>query len=124
MKKNTTDSKMGDFYNPDMADSILALQKIAEEYTPFVEAHKNMPYRAQTVSYRVLARYLEFLKGIAPAIALKATGKENAALAEFERFADDFGKYEIEMEGNYDHTNVIRSFNRIFKVITVLFDAE
>ena len=97
--------------------------EIAEEYRPFVEAHKNMPYRAQTVSYRILARYLELLKGIAPALALKAEGKEHAALEEFTRFADDFGKYELEMERNYDHYNLVNSFNRIFKKITVLFDA-
>ena len=122
--KTSTKSKMGDFYNPEMVKHILKLPEIAEKYAPFVEAHKNMPYRAQTVSYRVLARYLEFLKGIAPSLALKAEGKEHAALASFQEFADDFGKYEIEMERNYDHHNLVKSYNRIFKNITVLYDAE
>jgi hypothetical protein len=84
----------------------------------------GLPYRAQTVSYRVLARYLEFLKGITPSLVLKAEGKENAALANFQAFTDDFGKYELEMERNYDHHNLMKSYNRIFKTITVLFDAE
>ena len=123
MRKMTTESKMGDFYNPEIVASIMKLCEIAEEYRPFVEAHKNMPYRAQTVSYRILARYLEFLKGLAPTLALKASGKENAALAEFQKFADDFGKYELEMEHNCDHYALVNSYNRIFKKITVLFDA-
>ena len=68
-------------------------------------------------------RHLEFLKGISAPLILKASGKENAALAEFQSFANDFGKYELEMEHNCDFYALVNSFNRIFKKITVLYDA-
>ena len=93
-----------------------------EEFEPFVLAHKNMPMRVQTVMYRVLWRYLEYVKLLAPILALKADGKELEAKEKFLEFKSYFGKYELEMERVYDHYMLMQSLTRIFHNITVLYN--
>ena len=111
-------AETGVFYRPEIADKIRSVVKICDDFAPFVEAHKNMPYRAQTVSYRILRRYLEYCKGLAPALALKAEGKEYQAKAEWDKFRIEFGKYELEMERCYDQQMCFASLSRIFTPIS------
>jgi len=77
-----------------------------------------MPYRAQTVSYRILARYLEYCKGVAKILMLKAAGKEQTAKDEFNKFRVEFGKHELEMERCYDQQMCFASLSRIFNNIS------
>ena len=108
----------GLYYNPDMKDNFKKIHEVVDEFTPFVTAHKNMPYRAQTVSYRILARYLEYCKMLADALALKADGKEYSAKDAFDKFRIAFGKYELEMERCYDQQMCFASLARIFNPIS------
>ena len=110
-------AETGTFYKPEMVANINKIADIADEFAPFVEAHKNMPYRAQTVSYRILARYLEYCKGVAKALALKAAGEEIAARDCYLSFKKEFGKYELEMERCYDQQMCMASLSRIFNAI-------
>ena len=78
-----------------------------------------MPYRAQTVSYRILARYLEYCKNIANLLVLKSSGKEYAAKDAYDKFRIEFGKYELEMERCYDQQMCFgSSLSRVFGVIS------
>jgi hypothetical protein len=81
-----------------------------------------MPYRAQTVSYRMLLRYLEYISELGPILALKAEGKELEAKEKYIAFNASFGKYELEMERTYDHYMLMKSLNRIFLNITALYN--
>ncbi len=119
---NSKDASIGKYYNPDMAEGLNRIPSIAEEFEPFVVAHKNMPMRVQTVMYRVLFRYLEYVKLLAPILALKAEGKEIEAKAKFLEFKNYFGKYELEMERVYDHYMLMQSLTRIFHNIKVLYN--
>ena len=67
-----------------------------------VEAHKNMPMRSQTVAYRILRRYLEYVCGIADIFTLKCLGAGKEAKELNKKFLVDFGKYEIELERYFD----------------------
>ena len=116
------DPSKGQYYNPDMVDGLRRIPSIVEEFEPFVLAHKNMPMRVQTVMYRVLWRYLEYVKLISPILALKAEGKEVEAKERFNEFKDYFGKYELEMERVYDHYMLMQALSRIFNNITVLYN--
>ena len=116
------DIKKGKYYNPDMVAGLNTIPAIVEEFEPFVLAHKNMPMRVQTVMYRVLWRYLEYVKLLAPILALKAEGKELEAKEKFLEFKSYFGKYELEMERVYDHYMLMQSLTRIFHNITVLYN--
>jgi hypothetical protein len=116
--EKSADEKKGKYYNPEVTKTLREIEFIVRDFTPFVEAHKNMPYRAQTVSYRILARYLEYCKGLAKALALKAEGKEYAARDEWNKFRISFGKYELEMERCYDQQMCMASLSRIFNAIS------
>ena len=105
-----------------MAEGLTAIPSIVDEFTPFVQSHKNMPMRVQTVAYRMLFRYLEYVKLLAPILAKKAIGKEVEAKAEFLEFKNYFGKYELEMERTYDHYMLMQSLTRIFHNIKVLYN--
>ena len=114
------DITVGQYYNPDMVEGLLSIPAIVEEFEPFVQAHKNMPTRAQTVMYRILWRYLEYVKLLAPILALKAEDKELEAKEKYLEFQNHFGKYELELERVYDHYMLMQSLNRIFLNVKVL----
>lgn len=97
-------------YNPAMTERLRSLPAKVESFEPFVEAHKNMPKRVQTVAMRLLGRYLEFWKGIAEPLALKSESEaEEAGVPEFFAFMEKYGAYEIEMERYYDHRSMLGS---------------
>ena len=105
------------YYNPDVVPGLERVPEIVERYRPFVLEHINMPYRAGTVSYRILLRYLDYCIGVARSLIPKALGKEEEALAVYEEFMEDFGRYELEMERCFDQCMSYRSLERIFKNI-------
>ena len=98
----SVDRKIGKFYNPEMADSLKSVKDIIKEFEPFVEAHKNMPKRAQTVSYRILKRFMQFCDGLAHYLTLLCLGANEEAKTGFFEFFTEFGKYELEIERYYD----------------------
>ena len=102
--RKSADAELGKFYNPEVALKLRAACKVIDEFAPFVEAHKNMPLRAQTVAFRLLAKYLEFCRGIAGALILKAFGAEEEAEAASQAFFRDFGKHEVAIERYYDQS--------------------
>ena len=100
----SADEGLGKFYNPEAAVKMRAACRVIDEFAPFVEAHKNMPLRAQTVAYRLLAKYMEFCRGIAGALILKAYGAEEEAEKASKEFFRDFGKHEVAIERYYDQS--------------------
>jgi len=101
--KLSTDTRRGPLYNPAIAAACDKLAACAEEFRPFVQAHRQRPLRAQTVAYKLLHYYLLFLKGVSHPIALKASGEDAKAREALTAFFDDFGRYETEIERWYDH---------------------
>ena len=111
-------TETGCFYKPEMVSKIEKVAKIVDDFTPFVKAHMNMPYRSQTVSYKILLRYLIYCKYVSRLLALKAAGDELTAKLEKKQFRVEFGKYELEMERCYDQQMCFASLNRIFEIIS------
>ena len=103
------------YYNPSIVPELERVKEITAKYAPMIEAHKNMPYRVQTVSYRILRRYLEYCVGIADALILKASGKDAEARESLAAFMREFGKYELEMEVCYDQNLAFRSIEKMIK---------
>ena len=101
--RKSANLEVGRYYNPAMADSLRKVHEELDAFEPFVQAHKNMPMRVQTVSMRLLWRFLEYAHGVANVFTLKCFGAGKEALDEFNKFLKEFGKYEIELERYYDH---------------------
>ena len=112
--KMSADPEKGDYYNPELADSFRKVRGIVAKFKPFVDEHRQTPYRAQTVAYRMLARYLEFVLGITEALILKCKGCDYEAFRAYKSFMDKFGAYEIEMEDCYDHFMFNHSLTSVF----------
>ena len=107
--------------NPDVIPSLKRVREITAKYRPFVGEHKNMPKRAQTVSYRVLAKYLDYCDGLTDALILKADGRDKEAYNKYLEFFKEFGKSELEMERIYDQSLAYRSLQKIFMDLKVVY---
>ena len=113
----SADKNIGKHYNPSVAATIREVPKITEAFRPFVEAHKNMPKRSQTVLMRWLGRYLTYCDLLAPSLILKAYGAGDEAMKAYEHFRKEFGKYEIEFDKFFDHSMMHSAFAmRIFRI--------
>jgi hypothetical protein len=117
MRPTPVDESKGKYYNPAEAAKMRNMKSVAAEFAPFIEAHKNMPMRAQTVAYKLLRYYMEYCTGLAHCLVLKSLGANEEAKEEFEKFYTDFGKYEIEIERYFDHFIMALVFvAHIFKI--------
>jgi len=102
------------YYNPDFAASLDALYPVLEEGKALIESHYNSDYRIRTVSVRLLEKHLELMEGIIPITKAKACGKDDEAKALFEKWRDNFGRYECEIEMCFDHALFFNRYQRIF----------
>jgi len=100
--ENSADPRVGTYYNPAQLPKLRKVKEYVAEFAPFVEAHKNMPYRSQTVAYRILRRYLEYLCGLAEILSIRCLGADREARERNEKFLQEFGRYELELERYYD----------------------
>ena len=89
-------------YNPAKGEQMRAVRGINEAFAPFLDSHRVMPYRAQTVAYKLLRYYVEYVQGITDALILKAHGAGAEARRVYESFMAEFGKRECEIELWYD----------------------
>jgi hypothetical protein len=101
-RHDSADIKISKTYNPAYAPLLRRVPAIAEEAKPFLEAHKNMPMRAQTVAYKLFRYYMEYCTKISRCLVLQSLGALVEAREEFEKFLYDFGKHEVEIETYFD----------------------
>lgn len=101
-------------FRPEMEEKLLSVEPLTREFEQVLEAYKNMPYRVQTVSVRMMILYMQYLRGYANAMALKAVGKDDEAQAAAKAFWNEFGKNEIAWERYYDHAMMVMGQGAIF----------
>ncbi|MBR2365802.1 MAG: DUF4838 domain-containing protein [Oscillospiraceae bacterium] len=101
--EKSTDRKVSKRYNPDMVQSLSRAPEIAASERALVKTHMSMPTRPQTVSWRLLLRHAEYAEKLSKIMQVKAVGHENLARELGEKFIQDFGKYEFELERYFDH---------------------
>ena len=102
--KGSADRINVDFYYPEKADELEeraeALFAVGEA---LVKSHYNSEYRIRTVSARLLEAHLEYCRGVAKMLIIKARGDDAGAVACNEEFRKSFGRREAELELYYDH---------------------
>ncbi|MBQ3554015.1 MAG: DUF4838 domain-containing protein [Clostridia bacterium] len=112
--KMTDDPEKGNYYKPDLVENLRKIGEIVDEFEPFIEKHKIMPMRAQTVAVKILKYYLKHCKGLAKVLILKAVGAGVESQEAYYKHLDDFGKYEIEIEPYYDQFMAGMSMRALF----------
>ena len=95
--------EIGKHYNPAVADELREMPKVAQEYKELLENHRAMPYRAQTVAFKLLRYYVEYCERVAKCLVPKCFGAGAEAMALFQDFLADFGRHEHEIATCYDH---------------------
>ena len=93
------------FYNPDMLPFLESVKELAKEERALVATHMAMPTRPQTVSWRLLGYHATYIELFSDILIAKAKGHSYTAKEAVARFEEEFGKYEIEIERYYDHSN-------------------
>ena len=114
MGHRSADKSKGTYYNPEEAAKMRKMTSVANEFAPFLKAHKNMPMRAQTVAYKLLARYSELLCGFSKPCVLKALGADEEAKEAFIELLKSFGRYEHELKAYYDQHMFGMAFDNRF----------
>ena len=116
--ERSADPEKGKYYNPHMVSRLECVPELAKESEALAKAHLVMPTRPQTVSYRLLLRYAEYITGVAQVMLALAQGNEEKAQEFALAFFTSFGKYEFEIERYFDHMLACRSLQRRINGLT------
>ena len=101
------------YYDPDRVSRLEAVFELSAEERNLANRHLVMPTRPQTVSWRLLLRHAEYCEKWAELMIAKAKGHNHRAIELRNKFAEEFGRYEWEMERYYDHSLACRVLEMI-----------
>ena len=101
------------YYAPARVEALSRLPELAAMERSLATAHLNMPYRPQTVSWRLLLRHAEYIEKLGALMTQKALGNDYTARELAKAFCDDFGRYELELERYFDHGLACRVLEQI-----------
>ena len=107
------DASRSKYYAPSRIPQLSRIYELAAMERSLAKAHLNMPYRPQTVSWRLLLRHAEYIEKWAQLMIEKAQGNDYKAAELAKAFCGDFGQYELEMERYYDHSLACRVLDQI-----------
>ena len=91
-------------FDADFLTKLSTLDEVLAYGKRLVEEHYNSDMRVQTVSVRLLEKYLSYVRLYADAVKKKAEGDESGAMAAYEYAREEFGKEEIAIQPYYDHS--------------------
>ncbi len=109
--KRRASPKLSSRYNPAVAEEIRQVPKITEEYAEFIEKHRVMPYRAQTVMFKLLRYYMDFCRGLAKCLIPKCLGAGPEAAELFQEFLAEIGPRECEIQTCFDQYMAAFGYN-------------
>lgn len=110
--QGSADPEKGKFYNPHMVSRLACAEDLAKEAEVLANAHLVMPTRPQTVSYRLLLRHAEYIRGLSQVMIALAQGKTEQAQELATGFYQSFGFHEFEIERYFDHMLACRCLQR------------
>ena len=99
---------ISDYYDPERVPQLQSLYELAALERNLAQKHLNMPYRPQTVSWRLLNLHAEYVEKWAQLMIEKALGNNYKALDLAKAFCGDFGRHELAIQRYYDHSLACR----------------
>lgn len=100
---HSKDKNISKYYDPERVPQLSAVHDLAAQLRNLAAKHPNMPNRPQTVSWRMLMLYAEYLDGWADILIAKAQGHNFKAVELANEFKASFGRHEVAIERYYDH---------------------
>jgi hypothetical protein len=102
--KKSIDTSVSAYYDPARIPRLDAVHDLAAEERKLVSKQPHpKPTRPQKVSWRLLELHPEYCEFFCEMMKAKAAGQNYKALELAKKFADEFGRHEIEIERYYDH---------------------
>ena len=111
--EKSTDERISSYYDPERVQKLKVIFELAAQEEELARKHLVMPVRPQTVSWRLLLRHAEYIRGWAEIMVEKAQGHNFKATELAKAFFSSFGKYELEMERYYDHSLACRALELV-----------
>jgi len=113
--EDSADRKKGGRYNPARAAELDAVGELAANARVLALKHRVTPNRPQTVAYRMLERHAEYCEGVAEIMTAKCKGYDKQAMEMLMKFAEDFGKYDYELDDHFDYNLAIYTIDSTLK---------
>ena len=112
------------YYSPAHAKRFRTVKDIVAKYAPIFEAHKVMPYRAQTVSMKLIRFHMDYVLELANIWTLKALGADPEVVAEFRPMEARIGRREFELGTYFDQRMAFSSWNRLLCSAKTFYEAD
>ncbi len=100
--KRRAHPKLSSRYNPAIAEEVRRVPGIAAEYEEFISSHRQMPYRAQTVMFKLLYYYMDFCVKFSKCLVPKCLGAGPEAAELFQKMLAEIGPRECEIQTCFD----------------------
>jgi hypothetical protein len=108
--KASIDESKGLHYDPSRLEGFCRVAGICDEMEKYVLENYTMPFRAQTISMKLLLHHVKYSRGLGELMKKKCVGD----LEGIDRMAEDFyesiGKNEADIEAYYDQYLAVYSF--------------
>ncbi len=112
--KKSIDNKVSKYYDPARVPRLDAIHNLAAEERSLVAKQPTpLPTRPQVISWRLLELHAEYIEHFCEVMKAKAAGQDYRALELKQKFCDEFGKHEFEIERYYDHFLMSSTFRQI-----------
>ena len=109
--EKSLDKAKGRFYNPDHAKNVVKAKDYAQKLLEAASQHMAMTVRPQSLCWRLLLRYGEYIDRLADVVAQVCLGELDKAKELFEQFRLDMGRYTYETERFFDFAPAIKSLS-------------
>jgi hypothetical protein len=83
-----------------------------------------MPYRAQTVSMKLIRFHMEYVTELAEIWTLKALGADPEVVERFRPLEAKIGRYEFELGTYFDQRMAFSSWSRVLCTPKTFYDAD
>ncbi len=113
--ERSVDGAVSKYYDPARLPRLESIKELAAEERAMVAKHMAMPTRPQTVSWRLLRYHADYIQLFAEVLIAKCVGHDYKAKEALERFKQEFGKFELEIERYYDQQNTFYALGSLVK---------
>ena len=114
--EGSSNREISAYYNPEYLENLASVTKILDEGASLISSHYNSENRIETVSVRLLEDHTDLCKYLVNVLKNKCVGRDAEAMAEFEKFTEEFGAREARIEGYYDHFIFAAAYHRILRL--------
>ncbi len=104
------------YYNPEYQKNLDTVSKILAKGEKLIKENYNSEYRVRTVAVRLLEDHLALCRYLREILYKKCVGDDAGAMAEFEKFTEEFGAREARIESYYDHFIFAAAYHRILRL--------